>query len=452
VARPRVLFVSHNHPSVRPGGAEVYALELYAGIRDSGLFEPVLLARAGPPVSSLDRPLNGSRLSTVDSDPNQYFFHTDGADYDWLLGTSRDKSIYLRDLHEFLLAAKPDVVHFQHTLFLGYDIVRQTRNTLPGVPIVYTLHEYLPICHRDGQMIRTMDNEPCLEESPSRCHECFPDIAPQSFFLRKRFIQSQLALVDVFLAPSRFLLEQYVRWGIPREKIQFEDYGRPRPARHGSDAPVPPERLRNRFGFFGQLNPFKGLDVLLRAMEIIQTGSRPAQDGDNGISQQESWPRLQIHGANLELQRGTFQNEIRALLQATTDTVTLVGRYDPREIETLMGRVDWVVVPSIWWENSPLVIQEAFLYRRPVICSDIGGMAEKVTHGVNGLHFRTGDPKSLAETILVAAGDPGLWARLSRNVPQVYPIEDHVASLVALYEELLVRKSPAAQMEASHAG
>jgi glycosyltransferase involved in cell wall biosynthesis len=130
----------------------------------------------------------------------------------------------------------------------------------------------------------------------------------------------------------------------------------------------------------------------------------------------------------------------------------LVGRYNPGEIETLMGRVDWVVVPSIWWENSPLVIQEAFLYRRPVICGDIGGMAEKVTHGVNGLHFRTGDPTSLAETILVAAGDPGLWARLSRNVPQVYRIEDHVAALVAVYEELLVRKSPAAQMEASHAG
>ena len=46
-----------------------------------------------------------------------------------------------------------------------------------------------------------------------------------------------------------------------------------------------------------------------------------------------------------------------------------------------MASVDWVVVPSIWWENSPLVIQEAFGYGRPVICSDIGGMAEKVTDG-----------------------------------------------------------------------
>ena len=56
-----------------------------------------------------------------------------------------------------------------------------------------------------------------------------------------------------------------------------------------------------------------------------------------------------------------------------------------------MAEIDWVVVPSIWWENSPLVIQEAFLHGRPVICSDIGGMAEKVRHGVDGLHFRVGD-------------------------------------------------------------
>ena len=57
-----------------------------------------------------------------------------------------------------------------------------------------------------------------------------------------------------------------------------------------------------------------------------------------------------------------------------------------------MARIDWVVVPSIWWETGPLVVMEAFQYGRPVICSDIGGMSEKVTDGVNGLHFRRRDP------------------------------------------------------------
>ncbi len=449
---PRVLFVSHGHRMIRLGGVEVYAAELYEAMRALGLFEPLLVARAEAPVTALPSLPDESRFGPVDSDPNQYLFYTDGASYDWLFGTSRDKSTYVRHFHEFLRTVRPDVVHFQHTLSLGYDMVRQVRNTLPDVPIVYTLHEYLPICHRDGQMVRTLGNEPCMEESPRRCHECFPDVTPQAFFMRKRFIQAQLALVDAFLAPSRFLLEQYVRWGIPRERIRFEDYGRPHPPWGGGSLRVPRRRFPDRFGFFGQVNPFKGLDVLLRAMEIVEVDASPAGGVIDGTSQEDPRPRLWIHGVNLELQRGSFQNEIHALLESTRNSVTLVGPYDPRETSARMQRIDWVVVPSIWWENSPLVIQEAFLHGRPVICSDIGGMAEKVTHGVNGLRFDAGDPSSLAATILRAASDPALWERLQRRVPNVYRIEDHVASLVALYEDLLAKRGSASRMERSRAG
>ena len=94
-----------------------------------------------------------------------------------------------------------------------------------------------------------------------------------------------------------------------------------------------------------------------------------------------------------------------------------------------------MVVPSLWWENSPLVIQEAFLHGRPVICSDIGGMAEKVTDGVNGLHFRAGDSVSLAETIAQATDSPETWRRLRAGIPEVYSMERHVAAVSQLYRE-----------------
>jgi glycosyltransferase involved in cell wall biosynthesis len=105
-----------------------------------------------------------------------------------------------------------------------------------------------------------------------------------------------------------------------------------------------------------------------------------------------------------------------------------------------MESVDWVVVPSIWWENSPLVIQEAFLYGRPVICSDIGGMAEKVTDGKNGLHFRTGDPASLAQVIQRAVSSPALWDELRLGVPRVYTLNEQVSRLTKLYRELLATR------------
>lgn len=424
MSKRKVLYVCHNHPSVRPGGAEAYALELYEAMRESDEFEPVFVARSGPPVSNTSRPHEGTLFTTVNEDPNQYFFYTDASDFDWFYGTSRNKDTYTKYFHELLVAYQPDVVHFQHTLFFGYDLIRHVRNVLPDAPIVYTLHEYLPICHRNGQMVRVHSDAPCHGSSPRRCHECFPEIPPQAFLMRKRFIQSQLSLVDLFLAPSHFLLERFVDWGIPREKIRYEEYGR-RITHRSADSG---ERPGNRIGFFGQFNFFKGVNVLLEAMEIL------GEDQDCDV-------RLSLYGANLELQPEAFRNRFESLVEAGKQDVRLVGRYDHAELPSLMANTDWVVVPSIWWENSPLVIQEAFFHGVPVICSDIGGMAEKVTHGVNGLHFRAGDPENLAQTIRRAVSSRGLWEKLRSGIPEVYKVEDTVAVLADTYQTLLDRKA-----------
>ena len=93
-----------------------------------------------------------------------------------------------------------------------------------------------------------------------------------------------------------------------------------------------------------------------------------------------------------------------------------VGSYEQTELAQRMDKVDWVVVPSIWWENSPMVIQEAFANGKPVICAGIGGMAEKVRDGVDGLHFEVRNPFDLAETMIRAAVEPGLWQKLKANI------------------------------------
>jgi glycosyltransferase involved in cell wall biosynthesis len=448
-----VLFICHNHPSVRPGGAEAYALELHRHLRESEDFESVFLAKGGPPLSVAGRPHLGTCVAPVKGTANEYFFYTDdwSASYDWTFGTIRhDKQVYTKHLRAFLGAVRPDVVHLQHTMFFGYDVLREIKNTLPAAPIVYTLHEFMPICHRQGQMLRVPDDEPCMEESPRRCHECYPDISPQTFFLRKRFIQSHLSLVDLFIAPSEFLAQRYVDWGIPPEKIRIEEYGRTPPQ---GEVVTEEREFRDRFGFFGQLTPYKGLQVLLEAMALLTEDRSDPDDsllaaleiaagiGRSGPGEErKAKPHTRIHGANFDLQPGTFQNRVEELLQETRKNVTFVGRYKPSALASLISEEDWVVVPSLWWENSPLVIQEAFHFGRPVICSDIGGMAEKVDDGVNGLHFRAGDPTSLAHTIKRAAEEPGLWERLRDGIEPMYAMDEHVATLTGLYHGLLTRR------------
>jgi glycosyltransferase involved in cell wall biosynthesis len=366
-------------------------------------------------------------LESVGNGPDEYFFHTDVEEYDWFLSSCRNKATYTRYFRELLTAYKPDVVHFQHTIFIGYDVLRETRRTLPDARIVYTLHEYLPICHNSGQMFRTT-GELCTKASPRRCHECFPDISPQQFFLRERFIKSHLGVVDTFVSPSQFLIDRYVDWGIPADRIVLEPNGRT-PA-HPVEDPAPAGTPRNRVGYFGQFTAFKGADVLLKAMRIL--ADRRAADPDA-----PPVPSLRLHGANIEHQPPEFQQLFSELIETAGRDVTLVGRYRPSDLPALMAAVDWVVVPSIWWENSPLVIQEAFAHGRPVICSDIGGMAEKVDDMVDGLHFRAGDPISLADTLAAATSMPGLWDQLTAGIRPVHRLDTHVANLTALYDRLL---------------
>jgi glycosyltransferase involved in cell wall biosynthesis len=418
----KVLYICHNHPTNRPGGAELYAHELFRAMRDGGEFEPTFVAKAGPPMSTMAAAHSGTRFALVDDQSHEYLLYTDRGEVDLLLGSARDLRLYTREWRSFLEALAPDLVHFQHTLFLGYEMVRETRNTLGDVPIVYTLHEFLPICHHNGQMVRVGSFELCDGASPRRCNQCFPKIPPSQFFLRERFIKAALAYVDLFIAPSRHLRRRYIEWGIPAEKIVCEDYGR---------LPVTPiadpldSGRRNRIGYFGQITRYKGVDVLLEAMKLL------IEEGTD--------VRLTLHGANLEHQAPQFQENINRLLEETSASVRFAGRYEHAQLPDLLSEVDWVVVPSIWWENSPLVIQEAQMYGRPVICSGIGGMAEKVRDGVDGLHFAVGDPQSLADTIRRAVSTPELWGSIRPQITGAYPMDEHLATVSRLYEGLLNR-------------
>ena len=113
--------------------------------------------------------------------------------------------------------------------------------------------------------------------------------------------------------------------------------------------------------------------------------------------------------------------------------MTFVGAYDSHDLDSLMSAIDWVVVPSVWWENSPLVIQEAFAHRRPVICSDIGGVAEKVRPGKDGFHFSEGNPAALVELILRIVDDPAIWDRLQDAIAESLTIAQSATRHIELY-------------------
>ena len=224
--KTKVLYVLHNHPALFPGGAEAYALELYEALRDSHRVRAAA-RRAHRRRTSRPRAQShpGAPFSAVGEDPNQYFLFTETDDFDFFTMTSRDKELYTQYFADFIKAHKPDIVHFQHTLFIGYDA--GLGGPAPASRRADLLHaaRVLPICHRDGQMLRT-NGELCTHASPRRCNECFPRYRRRTSSCGSGSSSLHLDNVDMFLAPSQFLLERYVDWGIPRDRIRFEDYGR----------------------------------------------------------------------------------------------------------------------------------------------------------------------------------------------------------------------------------
>jgi glycosyltransferase involved in cell wall biosynthesis len=393
-ARQRILSISHGHPDFSLGGGEMAAYQLHkAYCAHEGVEAAWFLARHG------DEGATGAIRTRREG---EYLW--DQGMGNWFLFKAANLDSTLRRFRELIETLRPTLVHFHHYLHIGLEALRVIRQVDPSIRIVMTLHELQAICFHDGQMVKKGSLRLCERESADDCRGCFPDIPREGFWLRKQFIQRHFSLVDHFVSPSRFLKERYVAWGLPAEKISIIENGQP------AFAPLPARELpkggrRNRFAFFGQINPYKGVDVLIEALA--------------GMSEEErARVRVEIHGANLEQQAPEFREKIERLRAPLIEEGSLrwVGPYTRAELPRRLARIDWVLVPSIWWENSPMIIQEAFVHGRPVICSGIGGMAEKVSDGVDGLHVDVGNRLDWADTLLRAADDTALWDRLRAGI------------------------------------
>ncbi|MBW9064342.1 glycosyltransferase family 4 protein [Rhizobium herbae] len=425
----RVLVVSHAHPTISLGGAEIASHNLHLGLKALPNVESAYLARVGHPVPRHA----ASALMSLRLAEDELLFHTD--DYDHFLLSNGDTQAISRDLLRFARDLRPHVVHFHHVLGIGLEALYALREAFPHAAILVTFHEYLAICHNHGQMVKRPSGQLCEAASPAACHGCFPEIPVSRFFKREMFARGMLGLADAFVSPSRFLAERYVKWGIEEDKFRVIENG------ITMEAAVPPRELqgpnprRNRFAYFGQMTPFKGVDVLIDAVSRIP---------------KEIWGEdscLMIFGGNLERQPIEFQERMKKLIADAGDRVRFYGAYQNADMPRLMRSVDWVVLPSVWWENSPVVIQEALLHGRPMICSDIGGMAEKVRDGKDGLHFRAGSSQDLADRIVEVLGDTQIWERLRVSMRQPADRLGCAREHLKLYRALLRRKLDAAMAE-----
>lgn len=375
----RTVIVSHSHPNLRYGGGEVAAYRQFQHLLSLGEDAHFVGSTIGPEDSD---EFFGRSQQVIAFGPRDYCLQGRGmdgfqmehariADEDWLV--------------EFLLSFGADIYHFHHFWNIGAGTIRRLRAALPEARFICTLHEMTAICANHGQMVKR-SGELCYAASEIACAACVQR-PPADFVLRRARMQEMLGVFDQLLSPSQFLRGRFEAWGIAPGRITVIENG----LNHAADS-LPETRddlmcKSGRFAFFGQATPTKGLDVLIRAAALVEA---QGHDSDQPLT-------IEIHG----LDEASFRRMWPDL--EVPECVRFCGRYRPQDCVQIMRDYGWIIIPSVWWENSPVVIQEARAAGTPMIASDIGGMAEKVAGW--GIQFRTADATALATAILSVHGD-----------------------------------------------
>ena len=353
----------------------------------------------------------------------------------------------------------PDVVHLQHLINLSIGFVDEVQAR--GIPIVMTLHDHWFVCAHGGQRFHREQGR-CDVIDSRRCGECTAHMqgveayargvlqerrqgrpprrrmggraravatklatraaARMSLTAQRRRVEARWSAlkemadrIDLFIAPSEYLGRELGDWGLDQKRICVSDYGF---EVDGFAAREDLPEVARRFAFVGSLIPHKGVHVLIEAFNGMPEDAQLEICG---------WPN--------------YHPEYYEILVEAADHPgsRFVGGIEPAGIARFLSQVDVLVVPSIWEENSPLTIHEAFLAGVPVVASRMGGHQGLLGEGA-GLLYDPDDASALRDNLMRLYAEPGLCKALAGAAPAVKPMSEHAIELASRYRALVSKR------------
>ncbi|MFL6280518.1 MAG: glycosyltransferase [Vicinamibacterales bacterium] len=371
-------------------------------------------------------------------------------------------------LQHVLDATRPDVLHVHNLLNLSFDLPRIAKQR--GITTVATLHDYTLVCPSGGQRVHVAESHICESIDADRCARCFrqsalsrqmragavrrglggrllgragraaftiapiiaasmlktiggPDVSAGDIRRRLGYARQVFESIDLFVAPSRSIGEEFCRLGVARDRVHVSDYGfrgTQSGSRRGSTAG---EALR--IGFVGTLVWHKGVHVLIEAARQLRGHFE-----------------IQIHA-----DPAVFPDYVAELQKAGAGLpVVFRGGFDRDRVDQAYQAFDVLVVPSLWPENSPLVIHEAFMRQVPVVAARIGGIPDLVAHELNGLLYEPFDAAALAACLQQLIDDRGFLDRLAERAPAVKSIAQDAREWAERYA--MLRRAQQAEVHA----
>jgi glycosyltransferase involved in cell wall biosynthesis len=364
--------------------------------------------------------------------------------------------LFRQNFSEYLRAATPDIVHFFHLSRLSASPIPACQQL--QIPTVLTTTDFWAICPLN--QLRLPDNSAC--PGPDRlAGNCLQHVlaiaqptpmrrliralphwlltplmwaAKQTWWLERRFspmakalsarpgwLMQTLNTVDRILAPTRFMQEILVGRGLDAARVRRMPYGIDLDLYQ--NAPANNTRDVIHVGFIGTLAEHKGAHVLIAAARQLPPEMPLAVKIYGGL---EEFPQ---YVAQLKELAGEDQR------------ISFCGAFPNQDIGRVFADLDVLVVPSMWYENTPLVVHSAQATSTPVIGSNVPGISEVIQHGHNGLLFEMGDIEALASLLGRIAGDGEVIRSMSRNASKPTSIPDYIDGLESIYDEILTERS-----------
>lgn len=354
-------------------------------------------------------------------------------------------------LKSVLLDIRPDIVHVTHLInhtAVLLDVIREL-----NLPAVATLTDFFGFCFNNK--LEAADGSLCRgpNEQRTNCIACFLKArseqpgtscverwagsrrwssttaallkrltavrgiralgiseAVRDLTDRPAVLKALYATYRAVIAPTRFLLNAYLENGlsVPIHESRFGvDVSRaPKPARP-IGAPI-------RFGFIGQIASHKGTDLLIDAFRRLPRGTA----------------ELFIFGP--EDQSPTYMAGLRK--SADGYAVSFMGTFPKQAMASILAGIDFVVIPSRWYENSPLILLYALASHTPVIVSDVDGLTEFTEQGKNGYVFERGSVDDLARILHNIIADPAQSLAMGASTQYTRTTEAMTAEVCEIYK------------------
>ena len=448
----KVLFVAHQFFPEHYAGTEVLTLGLAQELKTRGHDPYVFAAKRSIPGNNIgpgeteDYEFGGIPVRRVGR-PEEGLSRPYRLDY-------QNESM-ARRAREYVQEIGPDVIHAMHFQGLSASVIPVFKEF--DVPLVYTATDFWTVCPVVD--LRRHDGVMCEGPELAHCTRCISSRYPGSRMRamidrtpnaairvagklsrtplarfsqqlrqvgaveeRPDRIRERVNLVDHIVAPTRLTRDLLVANGIRAGEIEVSHYGIDTSGVEGAprNHNVPPPL---RIGFIGTLGPHKGCDLLIRAFKSLPP---------------ELEATLTIYG-NLERFK-PFVKKLRGLA-GDGERITFAGTFTPERIGHVLSEMDVLVVPSRWYENTPLVVYSAFAAGTPVVATDLGGLSEVVEPEVNGLLFGLERVGELADQLRRLGEEPGLLEKLRTGIGPVKTVGENADELEELYASLLQEKT-----------